>query len=681
MQSKIQNIHKEKMACIYLRQSTMGQVIHHRESTERQYALKDRALLMGWELQKIKILDQDLGLSGTQMENREAFKSLVADVSMNKVGAIFALEASRLSRSSTDWNRLFELCSITNTLIIDEDGCYDPANFNDQLLLGLKGIMSQAELHFIRVRLLGAKQNKAKKGELHFPLPVGFCYDNEGKISFDPDNEVQNSIKMVFKFFKETGSAYGVVQTFGKNSLKFPKRAYGGIWKGKLVWGRLTYTRILNILKNPSYAGVYVYGRYRYEKKISTDGKILSKIKTIPMSQWQVCIKEHHQGYINWQDYINNQKTLHQNRTNDEVATLNSPAREGLTLLQGLLVCSICGRHLTIRYMGNGGLYPTYHCNWKKREGLLTTSCISFRADIVDKAISIRVLEILQKDKLEIALKALDELTKRNNTMNTAWKMRIERAEYEANLAQRRYEEVDPANRLVASNLEKQWNDKLLTLEEVKDQYNIYTQKNKLNITEEQKSKILMLAQDLPKLWNASTTSAKDRKRIIRLLIKDITVEKEDDSRKLILHVRWQGGATEDILVNLPKKIYEKWRYSEEIVNKVRNLAKSYTDSQIVNLLNNEGLVSAKGKSFTKSMISWIRYKHNISVPHLKEINELTVEEVANKFKIKKNVIYYWIEKGYIKARKVQSGYPYWITLDSEKDLLMRIKNSYKLKT
>jgi DNA invertase Pin-like site-specific DNA recombinase len=296
MISKIKVQHKEKMAYVYLRQSTMGQVLHHQESTERQYALKDKAISCGWMPGKIKMLDADLGLSGTQMSNRQDFKTLVADVSLNKVGAIFALEASRLSRSSSDWNRLFELCSLTNTLIIDEDGFYDPGEFNDQLLLGLKGIMSQAELHFIRARLQGGKLNKAQKGLLRFPLPVGLCHDEESKIVLDPDEEVRSAARLIFSTFKETGSAYAVSRHFGTRNLSFPKRAYGGVWKGKLIWGRLTYERVLGVLKNPSYAGAYVYGRYRTKKVISTDGSIYSKIERAPIDEWQVLIKNHHES-------------------------------------------------------------------------------------------------------------------------------------------------------------------------------------------------------------------------------------------------------------------------------------------------------------------------------------------------------------------------------------------------
>lgn len=681
MISKIQDHHKEKTAYVYLRQSTMGQVIHHQESTERQYALKTRALELGWTADKIRVLDGDLGISGTQMTNREDFKSLVADVSLNKVGALFALEASRLSRSSTDWHRLLELCSLTDTLIIDEDGCYDPADFNDQLLLGLKGTMSQAELHFIRARLQGGKLNKAKKGKLRFPLPVGFCYDDEGNTVFDPDEEVQSVIKVLFAAFKEEGSAYGVVQKFGRLNLKFPKRAYGGIWKGKLIWGRLTYARVRDILKNPSYAGAYVYGRHKYRKVISTNGSISSKIETVPMSSWQVTIKDHHEGYITWEEFLHNKAVLQQNQTNGIETMLSSAAREGIALLQGMLICGICGRRMTVRYQGNGGLYPIYECNWRKREGLTGKSCLTFRCDIIDEAIGTRILEVLKPDQIEIAMKALEELAHRNKAVDNQWRMKIERAEYEAQLAQRRYEEVDPENRLVASTLEKRWNEALINLEQIKQQHHEFRQKENIEITPEQREKICALAQDLPRLWKARTTKAKDRKRIMRLLIIDITVEKLSAPKRLILHVRWQGGATEDIHCDLPPRMSDRLRYAKEIVEKVRQLAKSLPDDEIAAVFNQDGQLSATGKPFTMAMISHIRRAHSIPAPQLKHSDELTVREVADKFNVSHHVVYYWIERGYLKARRIKKGMPYWITLDPEKEkqLRKRVLNSNKL--
>jgi DNA invertase Pin-like site-specific DNA recombinase len=383
MNTTINEQHLSKTAYVYVRQSTLAQVRHHQESTERQYALRAKALDMGWSEPSVQILDRDLGKSGAQITGREDFKTLVAEVSMGQVGAVFALEVSRLARSNLDWHRLLELCALTDTLVIDEDGCYNPADFNDGLLLGLKGTMAQAELHLLRGRLLGGKLNKARKGELRFPLPVGLCYDEENRIVLDPDEEVQGAVALVFRLFRETGTAFAVVQQFAKAALRFPKRSYGGAWNGKLIWGYLTHSRVLNILKNPSYAGMYVFGRYQYRRQINASGEVRKQMHPASMADWRVSLQEHHDGYINWGEYLKNQERLEKNRTNGGEMILSGPAREGLALLQGLLVCGQCGRALTVRYTGNGGIYPCYQCNSLHRDGLASKGCMSFRCDLL----------------------------------------------------------------------------------------------------------------------------------------------------------------------------------------------------------------------------------------------------------------------------------------------------------
>lgn len=675
--SKIQERHQTKQAYIYLRQSTMGQVRLNQESTQRQYALKDKALQLGWASNMIRVLDRDLGFSGAELTKREDFKLLVADVSMNKVGAVFALEASRLSRSSTDWHRLLELCSLTGTLIIDEDGCYNPTDFNDQLLLGLKGTMSQAELHFIRARLQGGKLNKAKKGELRLPLPVGFCFDEEGNTVLDPDEEVRGAVQLLFDKFTELGSAYGVLCYFAHHQMKFPKRTYGGIWKGKLTWGTLTNGRVLELFKNPTYAGAYVFGRYKNRKELSDNGEIQYRLERLPMGDWQVMIKNHHEGYISWERYLENQNILAKNRTNTVENMLPGPVREGLTLLQGLLICAICGHRLSVRYKGNKGIYPTYHCNWKMRDALSSKRCMSFRSDIFDEAVSNRVLEIIQPAQLKIAIEATYELERRQEATDKQWQMKIERANYEAQLRQRRYEEVDPSNRLVATTLEKNWNDALINLDEVKSQYAEYQAKEALAVTKKQKHSILSLSKDLPRLWRASTTKAKDRKRILRLLIKDITVEKPDETGRITLNIRWQGGSTESLKVMRPQKTWEKWRTSPEIIERVKSMVGQFNDRQIAATLNKEGMKSSKGNAFTADSICQIRHKY---LQFNKPAGALTVREVSVKFGVSHHVVYYWIARNIISSSRI-NGSNHWITIDKQKEteLYELVKSSTRI--
>jgi DNA invertase Pin-like site-specific DNA recombinase len=672
MNSKITEHHRSKPAYIYLRQSTPAQVLHHQESTERQYALREKALELGWSEAAIRTLDRDLGLSGTQMAGREDFKTLVADISMGQVGAVFALEVSRLARSNLDWHRLLELCALTETLVIDEDGCYNPADFNDGLLLGLKGTMAQAELHFLRARLQGGKLNKAKKGELRFPLPVGLGYDEQGRIIPDPDEEVRGVVALVFRLFRETGSAYAVVHRFVQRGLRFPKRAYGGAWNGKLVWGRLTHSRVLGVLKNPSYAGMYVFGRYQSRREISAAGEIRKRIQAVAMPAWRVSLKEHHEGYISLEEFLKNQERLGKNRTNGEDRVLSGPAREGLALLQGLLICGHCGRALTVRYLGHGGIYPTYQCNRLRREGLASKDCMSFRCDLLDAAISEEVLKALYPAELELALAALRELEGRDQAILRQWQMRLERAEYEAALAERRYKEVDPSNRLVASTLERHWNDALLHLEDLKKQAAEFQGREARVATPEQKAKVLALARDLPRVWHAPTTQAKDRKRMLRLLIKDITVEKPADQKRLLAHLRWQGGASTHLSLQLPLNIADRVRYPAALVDRVRELAHRVPDAQIADQLKQEGLSSALGKPFTASMIKWIRYRYQIPPVQQMRPEELTVQQVAERFGVSPHVVYYWIEHGVIPARRLNHGTPYWITLNETDEEKLR---------
>jgi len=681
MNTTISEQHLSKTAYVYVRQSTLAQVRHHQESTERQYALREKAMELGWSDPAVQILDRDLGKSGAQITGREDFKTLVAEVSMGQVGAVFALEVSRLARSNLDWHRLLELCALTDTLVIDEDGCYNPADFNDGLLLGLKGTMAQAELHLLRGRLLGGKLNKAKKGELRFPLPVGLCYDEEGRIVLDPDEEVQGAVALVFRLFRETGSAFGVMQRFAESTLRFPKRSYGGAWNGKLIWGHLTHSRVLGMLKNPSYAGMYVFGRYQYRRQISPSGEVHQRIHPVPMADWRVSLQEHHEGYIPWDEYLKNQDRLEKNRTNGGEMILSGPAREGLALLQGLLVCGHCGRALTVRYTGNGGIYPCYLCNRLRREGLASKGCMSFRCDLLDAAIAEQVLQALQPAELELALAALEELEARDHTLGRQWQMRLERAEYEAALAERRYQEVDPSQRLVAATLERRWNAALLQLEELRKQAAEFQRQQARVATPEQKAKVLALAKDLPQLWHAPTTQAKDRKRMLRLLIKDITVEKSPVSKQLLVHIRWQGNACTDLTVQLPPNMADRVRYPAAIVDRIRDMAHHLQDAEIADQFRQEGYSSAKGRPYTAKIIQWIRFRYRIPPPALQKPEELTVHQVARHFGVSENVVYYWIEHALLQARKLHAGSPYWITLNGTDEQKFRdwVHNSSRI--
>lgn len=677
--SIIQHEHRQKLAYVYLRQSTISQVRHNQESTERQYALRGQAQTLGWSPEQIVTLDGDLGLSGTQMANRPDFKKLVAEVSLQKVGAVFSLEASRLSRSCLDWHRLVDLCGWTGTLLIDEDGCYNPSDFNDRLLLGLKGTMSQAELHFMHARLLGGKLNKAKKGELRFPLPVGFVHAESAGTVLDPDQEVQGAVRMVFDSFRKTGSAYGVVQQLAERQVRFPKRSYGGVWNGQLRWGRLAHGRVLSILRNPAYAGAYVFGRFRGCKSFSPEGQVRAKTAAMPMADWKVLLKDKHPAYISWEDFLANQQLLAGNQTNDSTPAVGA-AREGSALLQGLILCGRCGRRMSPRYGGTRGTHPAYECSWRRRE-LAGPTCWSVRADVLDAAVAERVLQILTPAQLEIALSALAEVERRDHAVEHQWQLKIQRADYEAQLAQRRYEEVDPANRLVAGNLEQRWEQALHQLAQVRQEHEAYRQKQTPPLTADQQRQVRQLAEDLPRMWRAPTTTAKDHKRVLRLLLKDVTLEKRPAAHQAILHLRWQGGATEDLTVTLPLNACDRWRYPEAVVNEVRTRAREQTDEQIAEVFHAEGRKSAKGHPFTAAIVRELRFKYRIAAASGKRPGELTVQELSKKFGVRPGVAYYWLDRGVVEGRRRRPGGPIWITLapDKERELAAWVTNSKRI--
>lgn len=677
MTSKISDRHLSRMACVYIRQSTVAQVRFNQESTERQYNLASKAQALGWSPQQIRILDRDLGQSGARTTKREDFKSLVSDVAMGNVGAIFSLEASRLARSNQDWHRLLELCAITSTLVIDEDGCYDPTEFNDSLVLGMKGTFAQAELHIIRTRLHGGKLNKAHKGELRFPLPVGFVWDGD-KIVLDPDQEVQGAVRSVFELFEKEGTAYAVVQRFNELGLRFPRRSYGGAWDGKLLWGRLTHSRVVGLLKNPSYAGRYVFGRYQSRKQIAPNGEITTTSRLMPQEEWRVVIPDHHPGYISWDRFLANGQRMAANRTNHEV--LGGPAREGLCLLQGMLVCGHCGRRLSVRYTGNGGIYPMYECNWQHRDAVARHARMMLPAKPLDTAIADRLLTAVTPLTIELALKALTSLEERDQSIGAQWRRRIERARYEADLAERRYEAVDPANRLIASTLEQRWNDAMQRVIDLEAELASFERQTLRTITADQKQQILKLAGDFPRLWTAPTTAARDRKRMLRLLIKDITVEKGPEPKRLKLQIRWQGGATETVEVGLAPNRADAVRYRPEFVVRIADLANHHDDREIATELNRLGLTSSTGKPFTESMISWIRFKHRIQGPS-RPAGTLSVAEVRERYGVSHWVVYDWIEKGVVSAHRRKPGLPYAITLIDETDRKLRewIANSTRI--
>jgi DNA invertase Pin-like site-specific DNA recombinase len=537
-ESKVTGGHRARAAIVYVRQSTLMQVREHTESTMRQYDLAGQAARLGWAAADIEVIDADLGLSGRSATHRDGFKHLVARVCLGEVGAVFGLEVSRLARSNADLARLLELARLTDTLVIDNDGVYDLADINDRLLLGMKGQMSEAELHWLTSRLQESKRAAAARGELRVPLPVGFVYDDDGQVVIDPDAEVAAAISDVFAAFAQTGSAYGVAGAFAGR--RFPRRAYGGAWAGQLRWGRLTHARAAGILRNPVYAGAYVFGRRRTRQVVHPDGSVHSSTTELPRDQWEVLIPDHHRGYISFAQYLANEAKLAANRTNAGAR----PPREGTALCQGIVFCGACGRSMQVRYQDT---YPRYECSHSRADHVATPRCGSVRADTIDVVVVDALLAAVEPDQLALALAAADEVTARRRRSVRAAELAVERAHYAAQRAERAFLACEPENRLVARSLETRWETALAELAEANAGLAAQSQAQPELPSPEQ---LAATVADLPVLWAAETTSDKDRKRLLRTLLADVTITpSETDPTQLAVGLRWKSGASQQLAV------------------------------------------------------------------------------------------------------------------------------------
>jgi len=634
---KITGEHRERLAVIYVRQSTLAQVRDHGESTQRQYALAEEAERMGWPAERVVVIDADLGVSGRGGSGRAGFKELVGRVCCGEVGAIFGLEVSRLARSSADLQRLLEFCSLTDTLIVDGDGVYDLDLFNDRLLLGLKGTMSEAELHLLAGRLQGARRAAAERGELRFPLPVGYVYDEEGAIVLDPDEEVQAAVADLFACFEQTGSAYALVGAFGDR--RFPARAYGGAWAGQLRYGRLTHSRALTVLRNPAYAGTYVFGRRRSRRQVDPDGTIRSKTTMLPREEWGVVIHDHHPGYITWEQFLRNGERLDANRTYDGAR----PVREGSALLQGIVRCGSCGRSMATFYREGK---PGYDCSYSRSDRAATAGCRGVMGEVIEQAVAERLLAAVAPEQVALALKATDTVAERRGRASRAVELRAERARYDAERAERAFHQCDPDNRLVARNLEKRWEAKLRERADAEAELALKAAEP----PPPARSDIEALARDLPALWSAPSTSHRDRKRLLRALIGDVTLTSQPDRPEVRVGIHWRSGASEELTVLRPAAA--RTARAAAVGDLLRQLGPSHTNAQLAEHLNRAGHLTASGRPFDEDNVRWLRWKHRIPSPSPLRDDELGVHEVAEQLDVGDHVIYKWVQQGKLKARR-----------------------------
>jgi DNA invertase Pin-like site-specific DNA recombinase len=670
---KIRPEHLDRRALIYVRQSTPMQVRDHIASTARQYDLARCADRFGWPKQHIQVIDQDQGHSGASAIGRDGFQYLMAEVCLGHVGAVLSLEASRLARSNSDWCRLIEICSLTDTLVIDEDGVYDPTQYNDRLLLGIKGTMSEAELHWLRSRLLGGKQEKARAGQLRFRPPTGLVHDPAGQIVLDPDEQVQHAIRLVFDTFERVGAALGVVQYFAENHLSIPTRHYGRARGGQLTWRPLDHGRVLAILHNPAYAGTYVYGRTKTRTVVlpGEEPRIKGRTRRIAPEDWPHVLHDHHPAYITWGRFQENQQHLIDNCTSQH-QDHRGAIREGAALLQGLVLCGRCGRRMTIRYMDDGKI-PLYECN-QLHKNLGEKTCQSLRGDGIDAAVAAVFLEAMQPAELEVSMAAIDQIAGQARRVDRQWEMIVERARYEAELARRRFLAVDPENRLVGRTLERDWEARLGEVERLERESATRPDRSIRLVDPAERARILALAQDLPALWNAAITTDVERKQLLGFLIKDVCLNRGETM--IEVSIRWQTEACTVLSIPRPPRSCDKRRTDAAVLARLRTLAADTTDGRIAEILDHEGFRSGTGQRFTTNIIKQIRYSYSIpsgcpdrptaSADGYRADGRCTARVAAELLNVTVSTIADWCQSGLLDGIQSVSHGPWWIQLTPE---------------
>jgi DNA invertase Pin-like site-specific DNA recombinase len=644
---KVTASHLRRDAYLYVRQSTVRQVFENVESTRRQYALRQRAVALGWPEQRVIVIDVDLGLSGSSATDRQGFQKLVAEVGLGHAGIVLGLEVSRLARNSTDWHRLLEICALTDTLILDEDGVYDPAHFNDRLLLGLKGTMSEAELHVLRSRLRGGILNKARRGELRCPLPIGLVHDNAGRVGLDPDKQIQESVRLVFETFTRTGAVSATVRHFRQQGLLFPSRIAAGARKGELSWAPLSLSRAARALHSPWYAGAYVYGRSRWRQ--GPDGR--ARYEQRPKEEWHVLIKDAHPGYISWEEHERIGQQLEQSAKTLGWQRQSSPAREGPALLQGRVVCGLCGSRMHVHYNARRGgkLVPNYVCVGRGRE-FGDPTCQSIVGTDIDTAVGDLLVEAVTPMALELALAVQQEITARLEEEDRLRHRQVERAQYEADQGRHRYMQVDAGNRLVAESLETDWNDKLRALAATQQEYERQRKADRLAVDAQEQQRVLSIATDFPAVWRDPSTPARERKRMLGLLIEDVTLIKQ---RQITAAVRFRGGATTTLTQPRSLTAQQLRATDDDVRRQIDALLDEYTDAQVARVLNERTLHTGGGDAFDGGSVQWVRFAHRLKSlkQRLLESGWLTRREMSSRLGVTRSTLGRWRQAGRVKSR------------------------------
>jgi DNA invertase Pin-like site-specific DNA recombinase len=680
---KIDDRHRERLAVVYVRQSTLQQVERHQESTRLQYALVEQAILLGWTHERVLLIDDDLGCSGTSVEGRPGFQRLVAEVSLGHIGLVLGVDVSRLARSCRDWHQLLEICALSGTLIGDSDGVYDPRAYNDRLLLGLKGTLSEAELHVLKARLYEGRLAKARRGEVAMPVPRGYVRRPSGEVVKDPDEQVRATIELVFDVFDRRRSLNGVLTYLVDHDIRLPDRERSGAAKGELVWRPPNRATLHNLLHNPIYAGAYVYGRRSVDPRRQRPGRPSTGRVTIEPENWNVLLKDRLPAYISWEQYERNLAQLSANRTH----ALNVP-HGGPALLSGLLVCGRCGYRMAPAYCNNAhGL--RYTC-FRRAIDYGEPLCQSLVGGPLDDWVAEQILLALQPAAVDASLRLAEDVELERAAMHRHWEQRLERARHEVAQAERRYKAVDPDNRLVARTLERQWEDALAEQVRLGEEHARFLANQPARLTEAERTTIRCLSEDIPELWRATTTTAAERQAIARLLLERVVVTVEGNSEKVAVECHWAGGNRTGTILIRPVRRFDQLSTYEALLARVAALAgDGLSAPAIAERLNAEGWHPPKRRdTFNSPMVGTLLRRLGIvrytrCSPALRverrDADEYTVIELAAKLPIPEPTIHRWLLRGWLSARQTEiDGRPLWLIhadageLDRLRDLHQR---------
>lgn len=675
---KIQAQHHERLAIVYVRQSSPQQVLEHRESAALQYDLAQRAVALGWSQERVLIIDEDQGQSAKWAEGRLGFQRLLGEVSLDHVGLVLGIEMSRLARSNKDWHQLLELCALFRTLLADQDGLYDPTNYNDRLLLGLQGMMSEAELHILQGRLNAGRLNKARRGELLNHPVTGYIRIPGDRLAFDPDEQVQAVVRLLFDKFAELGTVNRLLQYLVRHGIQLGIRPHFGPNRGNLEWRRPCRETLLNILHHPGYAGAYTHGRRPVDPRRKIPGRPGTGRRVASWEECEVFIRDRHPAYITWEQFLANQQRLADNRARAEFP---GAPREGPALLGGLLVCGKCGCRMMVRYAGSPPRV-SYACNRRQIE-YAEPFCQNLAGKVFDELITCQVLRVLQPAALELSLQAAENSQQERQRLHQHWQQRLERACYQSHRAARQYHAVEPENRLVVRQLECLWEEALCEQRKLEEAYHRFLPEQPPELTAAERQTIRALASDIPALWNAASTTAADRKALLRHLVQQVVVVVQGDSELVDVSIQWAGGFTSQHQVIRPVAKYEQLHnYQELLARAVQLRDQGQTTSRIAAQLNHEGWRPPKRRpTFNGPMVRALLSRRPRSSPRsrakqgesLLGPHEWWFSDLARQLDIPHPTLYSWLRRGWVHARQLSGAKGRWI-LWADKEELHRLR-------